>query len=63
MLVSDQDGKLDKMVLWTGENYCYIIPRLEGTVVLGGIREPDDTCVSFGPFLPFHILIIIRLLC
>jgi hypothetical protein len=34
MLVADPEEKLDKMVLRTGEDYCYIIPRLDGTVVL-----------------------------
>jgi D-amino-acid oxidase len=55
MLVADPEGKLDKTVLRTGEDYCYIVPRLDGTVMLGGIRELDNTCVSFGPFPSFHI--------
>jgi hypothetical protein len=30
-----------------GETYTYVIPRLDGTVILGGIRDPDiryDEC-------------------
>jgi glycine/D-amino acid oxidase-like deaminating enzyme len=24
-----------------GKNYTYVIPRLDGTVIMGGIRDPD----------------------
>jgi D-amino-acid oxidase len=24
-----------------GKNYTYVIPRLDGTVIIGGIRDPD----------------------
>jgi glycine/D-amino acid oxidase-like deaminating enzyme len=24
-----------------GKDYTYVIPRLDGTVILGGIRDPD----------------------
>lgn len=48
MLIADPEGKLDKTVLRTGDDYCYIIPRLDGTVIIGGIKEPNDPWV----FLP-----------
>jgi glycine/D-amino acid oxidase-like deaminating enzyme len=46
MLIADPERKLDRMVLRSGTDYCYIIPRLDGTVVLGGIKEPSDPCAA-----------------
>lgn len=45
MLIADPEMKLDKMVLRSGIDYCYIIPRLDGTVIIGGIKEPNDPYV------------------
>ena len=30
----------------SGKDYTYAIPRLDGTVILGGIREVGSTCVN-----------------
>jgi D-amino-acid oxidase len=43
MLVRDQTGKIDTMILRSGVDYCYIIPRLDGKIVLGGIKDNGDT--------------------
>ena len=44
ILLRDTDGQLSKqMMLRSGNDYCYIIPRLDGTVIIGGIKDHGST--------------------
>lgn len=46
MLMADPENRITTMILRSGIDYCYIIPRLDGTVIVGGIKEPGDMQVS-----------------
>lgn len=35
----------DKIMIRHGKDYTYCIPRLDGTAILGGIKQYGDTCV------------------
>jgi D-amino-acid oxidase len=39
MLIKSDFKKI--MMRDTGDEYTYIIPRLDGTAIIGGIRDPD----------------------
>lgn len=36
----------DKIVMRHGKDYTYVIPRLDGTAILGGIKQVNNTLVS-----------------
>jgi glycine/D-amino acid oxidase-like deaminating enzyme len=36
----------DKIFMRHGKDYTYVIPRLDGTAILGGIKQVDQTWVS-----------------
>jgi glycine/D-amino acid oxidase-like deaminating enzyme len=36
----------DKIFMRHGNDYTYVIPRLDGTAILGGIKQVDQTWVS-----------------
>jgi hypothetical protein len=38
----DPEGRIDHVSVRSGNDYCYVIPRGDGTVILGGIREPGN---------------------
>lgn len=33
----------DKIMMRHGKDYTYVIPRLDGTAILGGIKQVDNT--------------------
>ncbi|KAI5828038.1 hypothetical protein EV122DRAFT_267708 [Schizophyllum commune] len=50
ILLRDTDGQLSKqMMLRSGNDYCYIIPRLDGTVIIGGIKDHGSTSPEISP--------------
>lgn len=45
MLIRNTDIK--KITIRTGDDYCYVIPRLDGTVIIGGIKVSAGTRSMF----------------
>ncbi|KZT18191.1 nucleotide-binding domain-containing protein [Neolentinus lepideus HHB14362 ss-1] len=41
--------EVDRMTLRSGIDYCYVIPRGDGTVVIGGIKEHGSTSPEVDP--------------
>lgn len=35
----------NKVFMRHGKDYTYVIPRLDGTAILGGIKQPGQSCV------------------
>jgi len=56
LLLSDPHLKITTMTLRSGNDYCYIIPRGDGTVVVGGIKDFGDTSPEPNPTQRLSIL-------
>lgn len=47
----------DRVMIRTGKDYTYCIPRLDGTAIVGGIKQYGNKCASYIYFfcqLPSH---------